>query len=520
MQRALLTIVVLTIPLFAGCVDPTDDMLEEAGTLAPGVVRVIGPDGGPAVFAPIVAYGPASTVLAVMSTDAEGRFDARVIPQGTVRVVIAPVGARSWSGDVHGLPAEITLTAAPSGTRLDVPSLQFLEPLLMGRAYLGDQAASCAVSNCGASEPTVEVAGDGTIYVSGVCCIGKSPPIWVSRDGGATFTVLKGDPLRDNFGIEGDFAVDDAGNMYFTDISAASAYIASWDKTGKHRWTVPAGPFVPLVDRPWVRAGAENEVYFLYNTGASTAFYKSTDGGLTWLPKHMFSANLGTLGQGPERDHLWVVAGGMLYASTDGGEAWSAGERIPRPEANDARAATTFRVPVVDEGGNVWVVSDWSTTVEDVTRTGIYAARRDPAGAWHGPYEVSPPNGTHVFPWPAAGRAGTLVVAWYGVVDGAKTMNALPDDAEWHVYAAATVNGLDETPTFQVTRADPESVLNGPMGRRLLDFLQVDIGPDGAVHLVYAQSRDGRTDEATMYVKAPDLLGFAPAVYPNGPGTA
>ncbi len=514
--RTSILAILLLAPVLAGCVTPGDDPL--TATLTPGgVTMILLPDGTPAAFAAVTAIGPTAVPVAVLSTDAAGILRHDLVPATAATLAIVAAGAAPWTGSVDALPATLTLRTAEEqdGVLLDtLPILRFATPSLLGRAYLAGQAATCEQYNCGASEPTVEVAADGTIYASGVCCVGESPPIWVSRDGGATFTELEGDLLRDTFGIEGDFAIDDAGNMYFTDISVASAYISSWDKDGNHRWTIPVGAFMPIVDRPWVRAGAEDEVYFLYNTGVATNFYKSTDGGLTWMFKHQFGANLGNIGQGPERDHLWVEAGDDLYESTDGGETWSTGYPIPLPTASGGRSLS-YHVPVVDEAGNVWLVSDWRNADEDAYH--VYAVRRDPEGAWHGPYMVSPENGTHHLPWAAAGRDGTLTVAWYGSPEANADTADGSADAPWYVYAATTVNGNDDTPVFQVVKADPDPVLYGQMGRRLLDFLQIDVGPDGTLHLVYAQDRDGTGDEATQYVQAPSLLGLAPAVYPNGP---
>ncbi|HWH07999.1 MAG TPA: sialidase family protein, partial [Candidatus Thermoplasmatota archaeon] len=350
------------------------------------------------------------------------------------------------------------------------------------------------------------------VYASGVCCVGKAPPVWASRDGGMTWAELTTPGVREATGIEGDFAVDDAGNLYFTDILLGAMWMTSWDKDGAWRHTTPV-PLKPLVDRPWVRAGAEDVVYFLYNTGVSTELHVSTDGGRTFppVPLRSFPAPLGTLGQGPERDDLWVVAGGKLYASPDGGRTWGEGEDVPLPpDAASGESGWNFHVPVVDEAGRVLVGADVGSA-----RTGyrVYAAVREPDGAWSTTV-VSPAGGTHFMPWPAAGRDGGFVLAWYGTDDAAAGPDDVPADAQWHVFLAAS---RDAGRTWQVVRADPEPVLEGPMARRLLDFLQVDLAPDGAAHVVYARNLDGTNAERMLHARTTVGLGLAPLAFPHGP---
>lgn len=134
-------------------------------------------------------------------------------------------------------------------------------------------------------EPVLDVSGKGVIWYSATCCIGRAPPIWISTDGGESLAAIPFADgtgiIRDGTGIEGDFAIDDASNVYFFDILAATAYFTKFDEDGNHIHTKPDS-FEPLLDRPWVRAGAEEEVFLFYNTGGSTNFVRSTTGGWVW----------------------------------------------------------------------------------------------------------------------------------------------------------------------------------------------------------------------------------------------
>jgi hypothetical protein len=524
MRRAFLAplAVALAAAALAGCLG--DEADPGAGTsAAPGsqaAVAVVDEAGEPVAF-------PQATLL-----DASG--DAVVTrsggPNGTITLSPAPAGAeaavvtapdrgtaRVGLDDVPAsleLPAEEEAPPPSDGT----PVLDFLDPDTLGTAHLGGQEETCNVYNCGASEPVLEVAGDGTIYASGTCCIGESPPIWYSEDGGATWERLEGDALRDNYGIEGDFAIDGDGNLYFSDISVASGFFASWDADQEHRHTIPAGPFAPIVDRPWVRAGAEDQVYFAYNRGTDTAFYTSSDGGITWTFQRLFPVGLGNLGQGPEEDHLWLAGGGQIWESRDGGETWSGPEDIPEP-STDGERFMSYSVPVADADGNLWVAYDWRTTDDEGNPedTAVYLARRSPDGTWSGPWMASPEEGTHHLPWPAAGESGKVGLAWYGTLDDEAGPNAVDRDARWRAYAAVTLDGDAGAPNLTVSPVDPRPVHQGPMDRKLLDFLQAEIGPAGALHVAYAADPGGRPDEVTRYARTTTGLSLAPSSYFNGP---
>ncbi|HLE96497.1 MAG TPA: hypothetical protein VI997_03930 [Candidatus Thermoplasmatota archaeon] len=538
-MRAHLGLVVLiaAAPVLAGCLTPSAaEVLQPASS---GGIRIEDEAGAPVAFAAVTALGPGGPLRALAS-GADGVVDIALIPPATSRVVVAAPGLATTE-IATPLPPTIRLAPLAAALAADdaAPVLRFLPPVDLGGAALAHEA-TCPAWNCGLSEPVIEVAGDGTVYYSATCCVGLAPPVWASRDGGTTFQQLD-DAYRHATGIEGDFAVDDAGNVYFTDILIGAGWFTSWDATGKERWTVPV-PFPPLVDRPWVRAGAEDVVYFAYNTGRDTLFYRSIDGGKTWGAAPLFAAgfNLGNLGQGPENEHLYIVGSVgdkvVLRETTDGGDTWSDAIEVPTP---DVDGGVRDQTPVVaDEAGNLWVVYAWGEKgVYDV-----YAVRRDTTGEWHEPLQVSAPGvptgaedadaegrlGTNAYPWPAALKDGTLAIAWYaapwaevheepagGLMGG--TRYGVEDDEPWYIMVAASIDAGSDAPTFQRVLADPEPVLTGDLGRRLLDFVQIDVAPDGALHLAYAAQHDASQPERAMYARTTTGLRFDPAMFPSGP---
>jgi hypothetical protein len=501
----------------AGCIgtDGSDEIDAQSTSLDDGTIRVTNATQ-PLAFAQVTLLDGTGTVVATTSANETGQLSIDELPSAAQRLVVTASGHGTWTGAIDDVPVEIQLepTDGIPDPSDETPALDFLRPIQLGGAYLADRPETCETYNCGASEPVIELDSEGTIYVSGVCCVGESPPIWYSEDDGNSFTLLRGDVLRDNFGIEGDFAIDQAGNLYFSDISVASAYISTWDSDQEHRRTVPVGPFAPIVDRPWIRAGAEDTAFFAYNTGTSTWLYETTDGGLTWTPLKEFPGALGTLERGPGLEDLSVAAGGQIWFSDDGGETWTDPEQIPRP-SEDGEKFQPYDVQTIDENGNHWVVYDWSKDDEEAYH--VYATMRSPAGEWSEPVQVSPDEGTHHLPWGAAGKTGSLALAWYGTLDDEVGPNSVDGDADWHLYTGVSVDADTTDPSFAVTKPDPKKVHEGPMNRKLLDFLQIEIGPEGAVHVAYAQDRNGQADERTEYVRSTTGLDLAHEVYPNGP---
>lgn len=532
-----LPIVLTALAVLAGC------LAGVPSTPHPGAaaVQVRERGHGPIPYAQVSLLA-GDRVVALLNADGQGALEGLQVPAGATKVAIGAPGFATASFAVGALPAVVELDRATDRT-----AGAFLR--MLPRVDLACPAIDPPPYSCGRfGESVVEVAGDGTIWESATNAVGRSPPIWTSRDHGKTFQVLSSFSAatpeglaRDATGIEGDFAIDDVGNVYFYDILVGAAYMSSYKADGTHRWTVPE-PFMPLNDRPWVRAGKADEVFAAYNTGSATQFYKSTDGGKTFdlVHGHTFACGLGTLGQGPARDQLYVAAAcgdkPMLWSSKDGGATWDEGKTLPLPTGTfkdnagqDHRNIGNFLPPVADEAGNVYVVfshalerpKDLGSQGLD-NETAIYVDRLGPSGAWAGPWQVGP-SGLNLLPWPAAGKAGHLGLAWYHA-DGAAEVAGT---TEWRLFTAASVDADAATPHFQFTVADPEVLNVGPLDRNLGDFLQSDLTPDGRLVVAYAK-QVGRHDafaaasslsDDIKFVQSDRGLDLAPLKFLNGPAS-
>lgn len=362
--------------------------------------------------------------------------------------------------------------------------------------------------DCGLGEPQVELDAAGTIYVSGVCCLTVPPPVYVSRDGGATFTDLSTTTqVREQFGIEGDFAVDGEGRLYFADIEFAATFqVSVWDKDGAflHHTKWPA---VPIVDRDWIRAEGDGRLYYVYNTGTSTNVYTSTDTGRTWSPAPVHTApfGLGMAVKGNAVGELWVIGGGGggspegADVTRDGGLTWT-------HEATTIPSGGSFPVAAFDEAGGLFGAG----AVDDSIRV----ARRDADGTWNEVVQVSP-TGHHRMPWFATGTAaGTAALCWYGTPD-----ETIGTASEWFVHVGHSL-GNGENGTWHVEIADTEPVFVGELGRDLLDFFQCEVGPDGAMHIAYSKLRpsEGGPEEQLQYVRSEPNAALAATKFPWGPG--
>jgi hypothetical protein len=386
--------------------------------------------------------------------------------------------------------------------------MTFRAPVDLGsKARAGALGTNCQDSvvdgDCGLGEPQVEVDAAGTIYVSGVCCLTVSPPVYVSRDGGATFEEMRTPTnVRESFGIEGDFAVDAKGRVYFADIEFVATFqVTVWEADGtfvRHtKWPAP-----PIVDRDWVRAEGDGIVYYVYNTGAQTHVYKSTDAAATFSPSPIYTAPfaLGFAIAGPQDGQLWIVGGNdggrrQGHLTADGGLTWTT-ERTSMRVGDDFYPTGAF-----DEAGRL--------ILAEAEGDAIKVAVRQPDGTWGEPSVVSP-AGHHRMPWVAAGRDGAAVMAWYGTPDA-----EIGASSQWFLHVAAT---RDAGATWSVQVADPEPVFTGALGRDLLDFFQVELGPDGAVHVAYSKlPPGGEREEQLTYVRSEPDAHLAAMDYRNGP---
>lgn len=411
-----------------------------------------------------------------------------------------------------------------------------------------------------ASEPSIWVHTDGTIFLSGIAGSSNTTSfVWRSRNGGRTFDLLDAhlapniaDPRHrpctaSGGGGDSDIVVDRTGRVMMSDLQVVNLAI-NWSINGGDSWqcnTLAAS--TPEEDRQWLAPspaadgdGPNIDVYHVYRdliVGALPGgnlvkpiqmhVDVTRDGGATWTQQSTYATNLVSQ-SGP----IFTHADGTVYQpfyggttvymarSTDEGKTWA----LKKVSERASSPGNKFVSADVDEAGNLYIA--W---VEAGSWDVLFSSSTDRGDHWTPPIRINPQGSeTADFPWVAAGKAGDVAVAWYGA-PGSFTPDAGTPDVRWDVWAARTLAGTDAKPVFEVgkmTQIPPHfgSICNGGLGcdtttpgdRSLGDFFEIDIAPDGALMAVF--NDNGRITAAAgfpgVYVafsRQIGGLGMAPA---------
>ncbi|HUR69946.1 MAG TPA: hypothetical protein VM370_11930, partial [Candidatus Thermoplasmatota archaeon] len=179
--------------LAAGCLGT------QGATLAPqsaAATHVVGEDGAPIPYA-TYALLAAGAPVARGSAGLDGALWLPVLAWDTIVLSATGFEARALSRADLGAPT-VALARAGSIDPLDAtPTLRMLPPHEFDPYVFGPQAACSLRNTCGLSEPVLENAPNGVVYASATCCVGGSPPVWVSRDAGASWGTLDTPGVRE-----------------------------------------------------------------------------------------------------------------------------------------------------------------------------------------------------------------------------------------------------------------------------------------------------------------------------------
>ncbi len=394
-------------------------------------------------------------------------------------------------------------------------------------------------------EPSIQVDAKGTVYIAGTCCVGPAAPVWYSNDDGKTFKELEspGHAREWGIGAEGDLAVDGDGHVFFIDTYLPGLLASGWSDNGE-TWdfTQPAVGVPPgMNDRPWY-AATDDALYLYVNHASHTDLYSSTDGGKVWSELGPLSWAGDMMGQPFFPGHVsadaksgtvWVTGvvndGEDVIGSTvttDGGQNWTEAV-VSAPQRADGFSPVFTGTSAVDEAGNGYVT--WSTTDAEGCDV-YYAASTNEGKSWGKPVKVNTGSGCATFPWITAKDNGDVALAWYETpatklataseravrsltspsaygLDLALTyQDELPADARWFLHAALIDDAASKRPNINEEQVPTKTpVLEGPLGRTLWDFLQIDFGPDGRVHIAFVEKYQATAPE-TWYVSSKSNL--------------
>jgi hypothetical protein len=416
------------------------------------------------------------------------------------------------------------------------PHATYSKPvLLVGTDPIGAALGNGARQAVG--EPSIKVDSKGAVYITGADTVGRPAPAWYSANG-KSFTELPSpaDARQRTMGAEGDFAIDDHDNVYMIDTAVPYLVLSKWSNHGKTwdvTYPVAAGVIPGLDDRPWL-AWARGSLWLFVNHGAGIDVYKSTDQGMSFQLLYTTVGGSGNLFPGvvaaddskaSKRYGSFYVFGDcgsehqMCSAATrDGGATWKEA-KIPAITGARSRLAPQLSLSVdVDKAGNVYGV--WSA--DDVkapssflgnetngTGCTVYLTEsRDGASTWSKPVAINhDPRGCATFPAISAGAPGKVVVGYYQETASAAAQDHVANKAPWFLHVEYNTNALKSPRGFTDSIADPKPVLLGPLMRRLWDFFQVDVGPDGRANIAYSRATGAGKDGPVGCGCAPDELG-------------
>lgn len=496
-MRAIWMFSLLVVPTLAACVDGPAEPESQDPIVTPFPVKI------PTFTMPTVSKPPSLALLEARnatggtlwfsSTNLTGAANLTVGPDVARLLLYSNGTAYDVKPDGHLVPAVDNATSPVTfGARYAYPNPIF--PVQLG--------TTCAEKtdgdvNCGLDEPSIIVDGRGWIYYTAACCFFVSSPVFVSKDHGMTFQNLA-NPYKDAYGNEGDLALDADGNLYYMDIDLATFGFARWNPDLSPAFGYRR-PGEPLVDRPWIRAGSPGIVHAIYNTGSDTIVYRSTDYGVNFgaLPVTRFGQALAR-GFGDSRGNVGMVGGGQFTESVDEGVTWS-----PVSPAEGCQGADTASY---DEAGTLYFQGDGCV----VARVG---------DAFNAPSQAIPKDDLDVyFTWASAGAPGAVAVAYYGAVKDDETAKANGlDPNAWYLFTSFSTDAASAKPHWATVLVDPEPLGYGQLGRRLGDFMQVAVGPDGAIHIAYAVNPEMDDSATATYIGTGPIAGMAPSKPLFGP---
>ena len=352
------------------------------------------------------------------------------------------------------------------------------------------------------AEPSIRADRAGNFYASSenVFCVVDAlcggTFAWKSTDGGSHFTTL---PLPNSVS-SGGHGISPAGGD--TDIAVApqsnanglfNIYVASLQsrpplleiyvstsKDGGATWSInPTSASVPVDDREWIAADGANKVCISYHAQPTTndiIVDCSYDAGVTFTQHasafdaaDIFNAALenqiGNLAIDPGNHVIYQVWSSIANAaeltcpacsqhtvwiavSIDGGKTFTDHIVYNNPDVTVAYGHQFVNV-AVDRAGNVYVLYNDNHNL-------FYSYSTNFGSSWSRPAQVNKPaSATAIFPWAAAGSAGTLDVVWYGTsfYDGVTIPDNYPMSAAWYVYFAQNLQATTPASSFTQVQA-------------------------------------------------------------------
>lgn len=390
--------------------------------------------------------------------------------------------------------------------------------------------------NHGAGEPTLGITRQGYVIVTAgsgcvTSCPGSTESLQTVAPGGrAVFgTKDKGKTWQDiSPGAKGVsphvtsqdpyMFVDHSGEVdraFDIDLNLACNMLSYSDNFGATWITNPLSCGEPVNDHQTVFSGKpvtstprlySKIVYYCFNKLKYTDCTKSLDGGLTFLPTANTTnpecSGLNGHGVSDSRGWIYIPYTGCgehpaIAMSKDEGSSFTVLHPAPTSQVNGGDPSLA-----VDKKDNLYLM--WN----DSDRRPVLSTSTNGGMSWSKPISVAAPGVVRTnLATLTVGAPGKIAVAYYG------TSDTEDKGSFWNGYIASGVGVLGPNPVFySASINDPKHALKangcGP-GRcgRVLDFIDVEIAPDGSPWAVYVDAC-GKVCEETKVVSLHDNLGL------------
>jgi hypothetical protein len=389
-------------------------------------------------------------------------------------------------------------------------------------------------------EPSIDLDHAGNIYVTAPG--GAGVQMWRSFDGGLTFDHKEIASDGGGGDSEVEFTLTDVG--YTADLRVTDSAVSR--STDRFETFTQQGVGIEQ-DRQWLAHRCDRQVFLGYHDFVLEAemLNRSEDGGVTWDTVPTFISPPGTA---PGKQDAEVAANqgvntfsGPVVVDQKTGDVYitfaissTAGnvltgippfgdpEQVVVGVSHDnghtfhlhlvkrggvgAIAGEIFPWITIDKEGNVYV--SWAGRDTEAQPLDVFLAySTDHGDNWSTPYRVNQDVGNaHIYTTISAGDAGVVDMAWYS----ATTSDPSRADNDWHVDFAQIRNANTPKPTIRQSRPYPGSIHHGDVclvgilcvaggDRSLLDFFQIQVGPDGNAHIAFANNASPDGQQRILY---------------------
>lgn len=387
-------------------------------------------------------------------------------------------------------------------------------------------------------EPTIEIDSGGDIFMTAgswsqtpAVRTGGATEIVTSSDGAETWSFVTPKVLgtnRQHVSLDPYVLVDDLdgdnSRVFTIDLTVACSYMSFSDDDGETWTTNPLACGRPVNDHQTLFSGPPvstsmtvypNILYYCWNDVATSSCSKSLDGGLTFHPTGAPAfAGYDPAAEGEGRDdfcgglhgHGVVADDGTVYlpreycnrpyisVSHDEGVTWTNYQVAEKPASGGSDTSVA-----VDRKGNLYYL------FLSNDRRPYLSVSRDKGETWSKPVAVGVPGLKEAnLPSIVARGVGKIALVYYGSTNS--PWRRCPEDepdcydrneyrtATWNGYLTISANALDRSPTLYTGLvnhpSDPLVRQQCGPGRchNVLDFIDVNIGPDGIAYGAFVDS--------------------------------